>query len=720
MVELVEVCRLIGKAVRHPVKTFRMINFRRIKNCFIILAKEGIGSAISHYKLIEDYEKSRSTPLAEEVGLIPISERKRAFEEYAVLKFPQLYKPLVSIVIPVHNQFEYTYHCLEAILMHSGDCSYEVIVADDCSTDFTRRLEELSEGLRIVHNRENLGFLRNCNNAAQQVRGEYIVFLNNDTQVRESWLSSMLRLVQNDPTVGVVGAKLLYPDGYLQEAGGIIWKDGSAWNYGNRQNPGDAEFNYVRETDYVSGAAMMIRVSLWNEIGGFDVRYVPAYCEDSDLAIETRRRGFKVLYQPLSEVVHFEGISNGIDINSGLKKYQAENQKKFYLKWEAELEAHHLKAGMDIFLARDRGRDSKHVLVIDNYVPQYDKDAGSRTTFMYLKLLSEKGYRLTFLGDAFYRQEPYTTELQQMGILVLYGPKYAERCDEWLRECARYYDIFYLNRPQIAIKYIDVLRKYSEGKIIYYGHDLHFLRTKREYELCGNPKKLKEANRWYDQELQIMRRADMNYYPSSVECEAVQEVDSNIPVKAITAYVYDDFRQVEYQAESRVGILFVGGFGHAPNLDAVLWFLEEIYPEVYRRTGAPFYIVGSKAPESLSQIKLEGVIFKGFVSDSELQRLYDSCRISVVPLRYGAGVKGKVVEALYHGSPVVTTPVGAEGIPDIEKAAVIENNVKGLTECICTLYEDFHKLAEMSWKSRDIIKKKFSTEAVWNVIKDDF
>ena len=713
--------RLIGKGLRNPGLMLRMINLRRIKNCFTILKSEGVDSAVNHLMLVEEYEKSRTiSPSTDTIEVVPVTEKEKKKEDYTPLTFPRWDNPQVSIVIPVYNQFDYTYHCLESILKNSGDCTYEVIIANDCSTDLTREINDIIQGIKVITNKTNLRFLLNCNNAAKYAKGKYLLFLNNDTQVQENWLEPLVDLMKRDKTVGMVGSKLIYADGYLQEAGGILWKDASAWNYGNRQNPNDSEFSYVHEVDYISGAAIMIHRYLWKKIGGFDTRFAPAYCEDSDLAFEVRKQGYKVMLQPKSVVVHFEGISNGTDVSSGQKKYQVDNQKKFYEKWKEELENNHFENGTNVFLARDRGRDRKHVLVIDHYVPQYDKDAGSKTTFMYLKMLVKKGYHITFLGDNFYQHEPYTTELQQMGILVLYGPKYAEHWKEWLLENIKYFDIFYLNRPHITIKYIDLIKEHARGKIIYYGHDLHFLRARREYELSGDKKLLEDSQHWLEQETYIMKKADMNYYPSVIESDEIHKMDPQIPVKAITAYVFEEFQKLHYDFKERKGLLFVGGFGHGPNLDAVKWFLDKIYPEVYRRVNAPFYIVGSKAPEEITQIKTDGVIVKGFVSEEELERLYKHCRVAVVPLRYGAGVKGKVVEALYYGLPIVTTSVGAEGIVGIQDVAVVKDSEEELIQAICELYEDKDKLLGMAHKSRVLIKEHFSTEAVWNVIENDF
>lgn len=202
------------------------------------------------------------------------------------------------------------------------------LIGNDCSTDLTTQIEQIIPGVRCITNEKNLRFVLNCKNAAKCANGTYLLFLNNDTQVQPNWLKPLVDLIESADDIGMVGAKLVYPDGTLQEAGGILWRDGSAWNYGHGQNPALPEFNYVKEVDYISGAAIMLSRALWEEIGGFDERFVPAYCDDSDLAFTIRKMGYRVMYQPKSVVVHFEGVSNGTDIATGQKQYQVINSKK--------------------------------------------------------------------------------------------------------------------------------------------------------------------------------------------------------------------------------------------------------------------------------------------------------------------------------------------------------------------------------------------------------
>ena len=657
--------------------------------------------------------------------LAGVHEIGEEYRTYGKLHFPAVEHPEVSIVIPCYNQVHYTYLCLRSILEHTKNVSYEVIIADDVSTDATSHLGDFAENLVICRNKVNQGFLRNCNNAAKRARGEFIMFLNNDTQVTDGWLESLVSLIRSDSSIGMVGSKLVYPDGRLQEAGGIIWDDGSGWNYGRMDDPEKPEYNYVKDVDYISGAAILLSRSLWKEIGGFDERFAPAYCEDSDLAFEVRRHGKRVVYQPLSKVIHFEGISNGTDVQgTGLKRYQVENSRKLREKWAEELKKQcHNDGNPNPFLARERSQGRQVILVIDHYVPTFDRDAGSKTTFQYLKMFLHEGFRVKFLGDNFAHEEPYTTTLTQMGIEVLYGSWYQAGFWDWLDKNGKYISFAYLNRPHIATKYVDYLSEHTDIKMIYYGHDLHFLRLYREYELSGDTRIRRESAYWKSVEFSLMRRVSISYYPSQVEIDAIHAVDPTIRAKAITAYVYEKFLdQINEDYGKREGLLFVGGFAHPPNADGVLWFVKNVWPMIREKLKINFYIVGSHATEEIEALNdpENGVVVKGFVSEEELAALYQNTRIVVVPLRYGAGVKGKVVEAIYNGAAIVTTSVGSEGIPEVESVLRVEDEPEDFAAEVVRLYQDPAELVRLSRATQAYIRSHFSTEAAWNVIREDF
>lgn len=253
--------------------------------------------------------------------------------------FSDTKEPLVSIIIPVYNQYNYTILCLWSILNHTKDISYEIIVADDNSTDETKNLQTKIKNIKVIHNSSNMGFLKNCNSAAQFATGKYLVFLNNDTQAQSGWLNSLVELIENDKEIGLVGSKLIFPNATLQEAGAYISYTGDSYRPGQGRNPALNRFNKIKEVDYISGASIMISRILWNDLKGFDEIYDKAYYEDVDIAFRIREeKGLKVVYQPMSEIIHFEGSS----YNEKALIYSNFNKIKFVNKWSSILEQKHL------------------------------------------------------------------------------------------------------------------------------------------------------------------------------------------------------------------------------------------------------------------------------------------------------------------------------------------------------------------------------------------
>lgn len=654
-----------------------------------------------------------------EVELFPISQWT-SLEDIEKISFQNVEQPLVTIIIPAYNQFEYTYNCLKSILNNTDNIPYEIIVADDNSYDFTSQIEEVVSGITVIHNEKNLVFIRNCNNAAQAARGKYLLFLNNDTQVQLNWLYPLVKSMEMSEDVGLVGSKLVYPDGSLQEAGSIMWANANAWNYGNGKNPDSSDFNYVREVDYISGAAIMISKTLWDDIGGFDERYVLAYYEDADLAYEVRKRGKTVVYQPDSVVVHFEGVSNGKSINNGIKKYQADNQIKFLEKWESVLAQEQYPEGEHVLAACDRKGKKKTVLFVSERVPTYDRDAGSRTIDFYIQEFLQRGYLVKYIPDNFVAEEPYTHRLQQMGVEVFAGKHYQKSMLNWVGEYHADIDFAFLNYPNAASKYIDVLKKLGIP-VMYYGMDLHYVRLQREYKLLGSEQKLQEANAFYEKEAYLIKNSDVVYYPSTVETDIVKKDFNQHSVKQLMINIYDvDKIENAYKPEERNGLMFVGGYKHAPNADAVKWFAYNVFPKIYEKYKIPFYIVGVDMPVDIRNIDVEGTVKLGALTDKELNEMYTKVKMIVAPLRYGAGTKGKVIEAMYNGIPVVTTTIGIEGIPNEDATIAIADDEESFANAVIELYQASDELTRMSLQGQDLIRKYYSREAAWNNISEDF
>jgi O-antigen biosynthesis protein len=628
--------------------------------------------------------------------------------QYAKLEFTASERPRLSIIIPVFNQWHYTYACLQSIQREVHGLAYEILLADDGSVDRTARAEDVIPGVRVLRDGTNRGFLRNCNHAAAHARGEYIYFVNNDTELKPGAIHALLSLLDSDASIGLTGSKLVYPDGRIQEAGGIIWSDASGWNYGRGQDASLPEFNYVKEVDYLSGASFMTSKRLWNEIGGFDERYAPAYCEDSDFAFEVRRRGKRVVYQPHSVVVHHEGVSHGTEVSSGIKARQVRNEEILKSKWSSVL-AGQFANGQDVFHARDRSAGKRTILIIDHYVPHFDRDAGSRTIWAFIQAFLGMGLNVKFLGDNFFPHQPYTEKLEQSGVEVLVGPWYADQWPEWLAQNGRHIDHVLLSRPHIAPKYITSVRRHSSATIFFYVHDLHYLREEQIARIKNDASLLRQAKKTKAEEQTLMNQMDVIFSCSDIEASILKELCPKVKVLHVPPYSVTINAASEFDISKRNGILFVGNFGHPPNSDGILWFMCEIWPSVRNRIpGVVFTIAGADPPAEIKALESDAVKVPGFVNDMCLKKLYDSSRLVAIPLRYGAGVKGKTVEAMANGVPFVSTASGVEGMPGID-AILDPAQIRGnMADNIVALYQDSARLSRIAHSGCTYVAEHFS------------
>jgi GT2 family glycosyltransferase/SAM-dependent methyltransferase len=623
------------------------------------------------------------------------------------ITLPRYDEPTVSVIIPTYGKADYVFRCLQSICQYLPSIPFEVLVAEDASGDRAIRQLRDIDNLRLIENARNLGFLLNCNNAASHAKGDFLLFLNNDTEVTPGWLDTLIDLLRQRQDAGAVGSKLLFPDGTLQEAGGIIWSDGSGWNYGRTDDPAKPVYNYVREADYVSGASLMVRRKLFQELGGFDPHFSPAYCEDSDLAFRIRAKGLKVLYQPRSCVTHFEGISHGTDPSAGIKSNQVANTRKLVERWHDALVLEHFQPGTHVMRARDRARDKRVVLVIDHYVPQPDRDAGSRTILAFMQALLNAGRVVKFWPANQAYSPGYTETVQDMGIEVCYGAAAASFHD-WLRDNGAELDAVLLSRPTIADEFISPLRLYTRAKIVFYGHDLHFMRMRSEAVVTGNRDRARQADTMEQCERAVWRQVDMVLYPTTEEVDHVAAIAPGTLVQTVVPYAVDRFAQ-QRSVVAGSSILFVGGFAHPPNEDAAVWFVTEVLPRVQERfPSAQLSIVGSNPTATVRALAGAKVSIVANVTDSELLDYYSRARVAVVPLRFGAGLKLKVVEALKAGVPLVTTPVGAQGCPGLAAVAAIHNDAAQFADAVCTLLADDAAWAAVSARQVEYARAHFS------------
>ena len=334
------------------------------------------------------------------------------------LQLPCSENPLVSVVIPAHNHYGVTRRCLLAIAYAPTRVAMEVIVVDDGSSDGSSEgLSRDLRGIRLVRHEQAQGFNQACHSGVALARGTFVVLLNNDTEPCARWLEELLAPFALWPDTGIVGAQLIYPDGRLQESGGIVWGDGQPWNYGRGGNPYDPRVSYTRQVDYVSAACLAIRLPLWQQLGGFSPAFAPAYFEDTDLAFAVQALQLRVRCAPLARVIHHEGTTCGIDTGNpeGSKRLQLEHAPLFRRKWQHAFQPSGAPSTAEAELQKDRGVVGR-VLVIDHAPPRPDRDAGSQAAVTEMGLLQELGWKVTFLPANLAWLANYTEALQRRGM----------------------------------------------------------------------------------------------------------------------------------------------------------------------------------------------------------------------------------------------------------------------------------------------------------------
>jgi GT2 family glycosyltransferase len=615
--------------------------------------------------------------------------------------------PKVSVVIPVYGQLDYVLNCLDSLRTHKTNNSFEIIVCDDASPEHDQiSLLKQIPWVRYIHREKNGGFIECCNSAAGEAKGEIIVFLNSDTRVVDSWLDELVWSFKN-LNAGIVGSKLINADGTLQEAGGIIFNDGSGYNYGRGNDSNDPRYCYARQVDYISGASIAIISEIWRKIGGFDKHYAPAYCEDVDIAFKVRELGYGVWYQPFSRVIHYEGITHGRNIHSGIKAYQTANLKKLFDRYRSKIAEHAtLYVSPDHAATREQ---KKLMLVIDALTPAPDQDSGSVMTFEVMRTYRELGFTEHFLPAHHpFWSKKYSTDLQRRGVCCHYHPFSPSIIT--LAERARGFDLALIYRHEVAsIVYEDVRELMPVAPVIFANVDLHYLRESRGAETTGDKHALARAEITKSSELKMFAQADASFVHTKVERDIIQH---ELPAKVDNIVVFPwlaEAADFSNPFEERSDVMFLGNFPHTPNVDSILYFMECIWPDIEKRLpdNARLLIVGNKPPIEVMALASPRIVVTGFVED--LGPYFSTSKVFVAPLRYGAGIKGKIVNSFAHGVPCVATKVAAEGIAgDKDSHVIVQDDPKLFADEVVRLYTDEDRWNLVQREGLAFLEKNYS------------
>lgn len=645
--------------------------------------------------------------LDDTLSLLPLDT---PFEPFAV---PSGAHPRVSIVIPVYGKLEYTLACLRSLVVNPPSDAFEVIVVDDASPDDSAATLEQVQGIRLVRNANNLGFVGSCNAGAAAASGEFLIFLNNDTQVLAGWSEELLRCFDLRPDCGIAGSQLVYPDGRLQEAGAWVFADASAWNIGRFEPRNDPAVRYARKVDYVSGASLAIRRTLFAQLGGFDQRFAPGYYEDTDLAFAAREAGYSVWYVPTSVLVHAEGISSAGSPDSGMKRFQTINQVKFAEKWHAAL-AEQPAAGTSLAtVARARRRGD--ILVVDVATPDASRDSGSLRLIAMMRILVEDGWHVVFAPDDGRADDAAIRELGRLGVEVIARP-WVDGVPSWLARHADHLHAAILSRHTVASQYASFVRRYAPGaKLIFDTVDLHFLREERAAERAGSASLARQAEVTRQQELKLIAQADTTFVVSDFERDLLGQIMPNANVDLLSN-IHEVYGRTTGPAGRR-DLLFVGGFGHPPNADAMRWMAEEILPALRRVVPDANILVAGDVPEGNRRVLADaGLQVLGRVPD--LEPLMASALASIAPLRFGAGVKGKINMAMSHGLPVIGTTVAVEGMRlDDGVDVLVADTADAFASAYLRLSQDDALWTTLSDSAIENVRTHFSASAARDALR---
>jgi GT2 family glycosyltransferase len=612
----------------------------------------------------------------------------------AAIRFPQVDEPLVSVVMVTYGNWPLVRSALER-LAERTEPVYEVIVVDSASPDETpQRLRAEIEGANLVLSDENLGFGGGSNAGTEKARGRYVCFLNPDAMVEPGWLEPLLEVLEHDPGAGAVVPMLLNPDGTIQEAGSVIDSVGWPLAFGRGESAGTLAHRFRREVDYGSAACMLVRRDEFVEAGGFDPVYGIGYFEDVDLSFKLKERGSKTIYEPRSRVVH---ELHGSGTSKQAQQRMIANRALFYRRWSERLARRPKLVELPTNPARlAAARDAEvvdRILVLDDRVPFYDRGSGdprmAKLLFELVDLWPDA--RITLAAADGSEAERYAEPLLAAGIEVVAPPV---DWASWFDSRMYHYSVVIISRGSNVTRFGGHLdRTQPQALRAFDTEALTFRRLERMVGFLEDSADVAragaDANAVRHVELGALHDSSVVFAVSDEEKEFIGEVAHGVPAFVLPHWV-EPVREPAGFHERR-DLLFFGGFlagAGSPNEDALLHLVNDVMPILWERDpDLALHVVGADPTPAVEALHGERIDVVGYVEDPA--EWLARTRVHVSPMRFGSGIKLKLLDTMAAGQPFVTTAVGAEGLPlGAMRSTLVAEEPVAIAELVHALYTE--------------------------------
>ena len=589
-------------------------------------------------------------------------------------------QPQVSVIVVKRGEGDELVQCLASLSADLPDASMEVIVVKPGVRESAVLYSDAHlGGSRLKAPVDDASDLEARSFAAEYAKGSYLLFLDDMIDVMPGSVDALLSLLEARPEIGMAGPKVLLPDGRLAEAGQVLWQDGSRWQHGCQDDPTRPTYAYARLLDAVGPHGLFVRRSLFQDLAGYDLTFSSAAYGAADLAFRARSRNFHVAYEPHAVIRHRAAQAISSD--------NAPDRQRFQEKWDRHLSEHNFPKDLRTMRVRDCALGKQIILIIDRYVPEPDHDAGSRSVMDIMSCLLDAGWVVKFWPHDRRYSEAYTPALEARGIEVL-DRRYPDDLDVWLDMHGDSLDHCLVCRPSIALDVMMTVIARTPAQLSFYGIDLHHARMQLEADVSGSLAIAQDAARMRLTEQRLWRQFDTVIYPSEEEASAIRALSPETNAVSIVPFCFDHFSERKKPTPG-ADLLFVGGFEHSPNVDAAVFLVEQILPIIADEIPeARVILAGSHPGPAVLALAGPSVTVTGWVTEEQLEQLYRESRLAIVPLRYGAGVKGKLVEALREGLPVVTTSVGTQGLVGLSSVVRTSESAEAVAQDAIRLIRD--------------------------------